>query len=122
MKITPSSSYTHLSGQDAVAILESSYGIAGSVDFLPSERDQNFKVTTEEKDQFVLKIASPFEEERLVNFQDEVLNFLIEKKLPFSLPTPVPDKSGQQHRQIQEPIRTGKIDPARVLHRREKAI
>tara|TARA_B110000116_G_scaffold227981_1_gene209166 strand:- start:4763 stop:7834 length:3072 start_codon:yes stop_codon:yes gene_type:complete len=94
VKITPSSSYTHLSGQDAVAILESSYGIAGSVDFLPSERDQNFKVTTEEKDQFVLKIASPFEEERLVNFQDEVLNFLIEKKLPFSLPTPVPDKSG----------------------------
>ncbi|HIF38643.1 MAG TPA: hypothetical protein EYQ69_05420, partial [Gemmatimonadetes bacterium] len=94
MKITPSSSYTHLSSQDAVAILDSSYEIAGSVDFLPSERDQNFKVTTEGKHQFVLKIASPFEKERLVGFQDEVLNFLIQGKFPFSIPTPVPDKNG----------------------------
>ena len=96
MKITPSSSYAHLSEREATHILNSSYGIAGSVDFLPSERDQNFRVSTKDKNQFVLKIASPFENERLVNLQDEVLSFLVQQELPFSIPVPIPDKTGER--------------------------
>ena len=95
MKITPSSSYTHLTEPEALGILSANYGIDGLINALPSERDQNFKVSVSGTNQFVLKIGSPLESDRFVIFQDEVLHFLTHHKLPFSVPSPVPGKDGK---------------------------
>ncbi len=94
MKIIPSNSYTHLTEQEVLEILHSDYGIEGSVDPLPSERDQNFKVSANNGNQFVLKIGSPLESDHFTVFQDEVLEFLIQQQLSFSVPVPIPNKDG----------------------------
>ena len=95
MKILASNSYTPLNANEVLEILSYNYGIEGSIDPLPSERDQNFQVSAKNGEHFVLKIGSPLENDDLIVFQDEVLNFLAERRLPFSVPVPIPDKQGQ---------------------------
>lgn len=60
----------------AAAFAEEHFGIRGSVRELPSERDQNFLLTDESGEKFVLKIANERELPEFVDAQNAVLKHL----------------------------------------------
>src|SRR5436190_1711553 len=67
------------SKQDAARLAQAIYGLAGSLKELTSERDQNFLITTEEREQFVLKIAAAAERRETLEFQNAVMAHLGEQ-------------------------------------------
>jgi Ser/Thr protein kinase RdoA (MazF antagonist) len=62
--------------QKVVLIAEELYGIRATVTQLPSERDQNFLLTSKSNEKFVLRIANGLEDPALLAAQNEVLNYL----------------------------------------------
>lgn len=58
------------------------FGIRGTAQQLPSERDQNFLITSDSRQKFVLKIANPLESHSFVEAQNAVLNYLSDR-VPF---------------------------------------
>src|SRR5688572_27246239 len=52
------------------------FGIAGTIQPLCSERDQNFRITTESSESFVLKLAQAGEDRALVECQNEIIHRL----------------------------------------------
>lgn len=55
------------------------FGIRGSAQQLPSERDQNFLITDEAGEKFVLKISNTRESRSFLEAQNAVLNYLSER-------------------------------------------
>mgnify|MGYP000408636471 CR=1 FL=1 len=53
--------------QDAVSIVKDLYGIQATAQPLPSERDQNFRMTAENGSRFVLKIANVLEDHTMLD-------------------------------------------------------
>lgn len=68
--------------QEASSIAEELYGIWVTAQPLPSERDQNFLLTSNSDEQFVLRIANGLEDRVLLEAQNEVLNNL-NARFPF---------------------------------------
>jgi len=58
------------------------FGLIGETGELPSERDQNFLLTTREGRKFVLKIANPAEERAVLELQNEALLHLGRREGP----------------------------------------
>ena len=88
------------SDADAVAIADKHFGIKASVRRLVSERDQNFRLSTEQGERYVLRISNHAEQLEVVDFQNQALLY-VEKKDP-SLPVPrvIPTLNGQLHGQV----------------------
>jgi 4-aminobutyrate aminotransferase-like enzyme/Ser/Thr protein kinase RdoA (MazF antagonist) len=63
----------NLSDAEALKLLDEFYGITGSVRELPSERDQNFYVKSENGDEYVLKIANTFEKVETLDLQNNAM-------------------------------------------------
>ena len=63
----------------AQAIAEKCFRIQASADELPSERDQNFLLTTHDGEQFVLKVANALEQREVLEAQNAVLTYLEER-------------------------------------------
>lgn len=82
-----------------VQLAQERYGLTGTVDALPSERDQNFLLTTTAGEQFVFKLANALEEPALLEAQQQVLEFL-PKHISFC-PQVVPTRSGAALNEIQ---------------------
>lgn len=66
----------------AASLAKKLYGIGGSANTLPSERDQNFLLTSDSGDKFVLKIANSLEDESLLAAQNRILTH-VGARLPF---------------------------------------
>jgi len=62
--------------ETAKEIASSEYGISAEVATLPSERDQNFLLTTSSGEKFVLKIANALEDPAQLDAQEQVLKYL----------------------------------------------
>ena len=62
--------------QDAIAILKDLYDIQATADALPSERDQNFRMTTGLNGCFVLKIANALEDSTMLDCQNQAMQHL----------------------------------------------
>jgi len=62
--------------ESAIRIAGEFYDLKCSATSLPSERDQNFLLTTPDNDKFVLKIANALEERLLLDAQNAVMNHL----------------------------------------------
>jgi 4-aminobutyrate aminotransferase-like enzyme/Ser/Thr protein kinase RdoA (MazF antagonist) len=60
------------------------YGLTGKLFPLASERDQNFRITTETGDQFVIKIANSAEDPAIIDMQLKALEHIaiVDPKLP----------------------------------------
>ncbi len=71
------------------------YGLAVTAVSLPSDRDQNFKLTTESGKQFVLKIASAAESPDNLDLQNQAMRHLGGSHL-LACPQLVPALSGEQ--------------------------
>jgi Ser/Thr protein kinase RdoA (MazF antagonist) len=60
----------------ALAMAANQYGIVANATVLPSERDQNFLLTTDYGEKFVLKIANALEDRAHLEAQEQVLKHL----------------------------------------------
>ena len=58
---------------DAARIAAERYGFEGTASALPSERDQNFLLTTTDGRRFVVKIAKTTEDPGVVDLQNQAL-------------------------------------------------
>ncbi|HET9527652.1 MAG TPA: phosphotransferase [Pyrinomonadaceae bacterium] len=63
----------------AERIAEASFGVRASARVLPSERDQNFLLTANNGERFVLKIANALESQSLLEAQNAMLDHLRER-------------------------------------------
>jgi 4-aminobutyrate aminotransferase-like enzyme/Ser/Thr protein kinase RdoA (MazF antagonist) len=70
----------------AEALAAREFRIVGRADALPSERDQNFRITTDDGQAFVLKIANATEPRDILEFQNAALEHLARQQP--SLPVP----------------------------------
>ena len=78
--------------QEAVSIARDLYGIQATAAPLPSERDQNFRLTDETGRRFVLKIANASEDPTMLDCQNQAMQHL-SGRVAFC-PQVVADKSG----------------------------
>ncbi len=65
-----------ISNQQAEDILLEIFNIKGSVSELPGEVDFNFRIKIENGDGYILKISRPNEDERYLDFQQKLLQFV----------------------------------------------
>jgi 4-aminobutyrate aminotransferase-like enzyme/Ser/Thr protein kinase RdoA (MazF antagonist) len=75
---------------DAARIAAERYGFEGTASALPSERDQNFLLTTTDGRRFVVKIANTTEDPGVVDLQNQALLHLAETAPAVTLPRLVP--------------------------------
>lgn len=80
---------------DQVAdVLAEHWGLSGRLRALDGERDQNTQVTTDDGRDFVLKIASPSEDPRVVDFQCAALHHVAAAQAGIGIPHVVPATDG----------------------------
>ena len=88
----------------ATSVTEKLYGFRATANTLPSERDQNFLLTSESGENFVLKIANALEDRALLEAQNEAMAHLGTR---LSLcPRVVPSLCGEQVSLIDSPTNT----------------
>jgi 4-aminobutyrate aminotransferase-like enzyme/Ser/Thr protein kinase RdoA (MazF antagonist) len=96
--VTQSPSFTIEQVKD---IANKLYGLTGNLFPLASERDQNFRISTEAGDQFVIKIANSAEDPAIIDMQLKALEHiaLVDPKLP--VPKVLSSRNGSAIEQIQ---------------------
>lgn len=79
---------------EAVALAHAHFGIEASADALPSERDQNFKLTSGDGRRFVLKIANANEDRSALEFENAALEHIRRNAPGFPVPRIVAGDDG----------------------------
>ncbi|MDH4034367.1 MAG: phosphotransferase, partial [candidate division Zixibacteria bacterium] len=79
----------------AEKLLSELYGLSGVVEELPSERDRNYRITTQTGVGYVLKIANVNEAGTNLEFQNEMLDRIAKSDISSYFPTVVHSQSGQ---------------------------
>ncbi|TFF83742.1 hypothetical protein EU524_01945, partial [Candidatus Thorarchaeota archaeon] len=79
------------------------YGIEGVASELPSERDQNFKITTSSGEIYVLKIAAESENVEILKLQNQAMARLQEQLKKGRSPAIVPSTSGREIESLKAP-------------------
>ncbi|MGB8951391.1 MAG: aminotransferase class III-fold pyridoxal phosphate-dependent enzyme [Candidatus Aminicenantales bacterium] len=82
--------------KDAVRIIAKLYGMTVSSRPLPSERDQNFLILSQDGEKFVLKIANVLEKKQVLEFQNAVMEHLNRSRCGEICPRIVPNLSGDK--------------------------
>ncbi|MCA0921589.1 phosphotransferase [Pseudooceanicola nanhaiensis] len=85
--------FTRLTAEEAAAICRDLYGMEGSLDRLDTEKDDTFRLTTDQG-RFILKVANPDEAESELDLQLAALRHLEETGFPIDVPRAVPLTSG----------------------------
>ncbi len=78
---------------DAVRLAREFYGLAATARPLPSERDQNFRLSSD-RGEFVLKVSGEAERSEALDLQNRALAWLAERAPRLPLPRLVPASSG----------------------------
>ena len=78
--------FPNFTEQDAARFAHEWYGLQTAVRPLPSERDQNFHLKTEDGREFVLKIANAAEQRETLDLQHKALEHLAAQAPALSLP------------------------------------
>lgn len=79
------------SDEEAIEALRLHWGLAATVKPLVSERDQNFRVTTDGGDRYVLKIANAAEPPVVTDFQVQALIHIEKRKQVLDIPVGTPE-------------------------------
>jgi len=85
--------------EEASTIAEGRYALVCTADELPSERDQNFLLTTQTGDNFILKIANATEQRALLEAQNDAMTHLA-SRLSFC-PRVILNQAGEALSQVQ---------------------
>ncbi len=88
---------------EAARVAESLYGIRGRLQALPSERDQNFLLETEEGQRFILKIANSSERPEILDLQNRALDLVAHSLEEPVCPRLIPTREGQACAQVEGP-------------------
>lgn len=86
-----------LSGEQAADIALRYFGIQASTSPLVSEKDQNFRLDTENGQRFVLKVSNQAEQYEVVDFQNQALLHIARQDAELSVPQVIPTLSGALH-------------------------
>lgn len=89
----------HFSTEDASRISEKYFGVQGTLEPLWGERDQNFRVTSDRHDGYVLKISNEREDSSAIDFQIKALQHLAITAPTLSVPKVKPLLSGDPYGQ-----------------------
>jgi len=89
------------------------YGLTGKLSPLDSERDQNFRITTETGDQFVIKIANSAEDPRIIDMQLKALEHIAKVAPDLPVPKVYLSKNDMSIEQIRG--EDGRIHPVRII-------
>ena len=81
-----STAQPNFSRAEVLRALVEEFGVAGSLDPLISERDQNFQVTTAAGECFVFKIANRSESDITTDFQIQALLHILRQDCPVATP------------------------------------
>ena len=76
---------------EAIDVLRQHWGLTATVKPLVSERDQNFRVTAEDGDRYVLKIANAAESPAVTDFQIEALIHIERQKRALGMTIGTPE-------------------------------
>src|ERR1700685_3114328 len=95
MSVTTRIAPPRFSETAASALVRELWGLSGRLDPLPSERDQNFRLTTAAGDRFVLKISELPESRAVLECQNAMLVRLVAALPAYGFPAFVPDREGQ---------------------------
>ena len=79
---------------EALAVAARDYGVEATAVILPSERDQNFKLTTGDGKQAVLKIANADDDPGILDFQNEALRHVARSDITCEVPKLIPTAEG----------------------------
>jgi Ser/Thr protein kinase RdoA (MazF antagonist) len=79
---------------EAEQLARSEYGVTAAASALPSERDQNFLLTTPAGAKFVLKFAKSDEERSVLEFQNAVLEWVRRRAPQLAVPVLHPVRNG----------------------------
>ena len=88
------------SDTDALGIADKHFGIKACIQRLVSERDQNFRLATEDGRRFVLKISNHAEQLEVVDFQNQALLHVAKKDASLPVPEVIPTLDGQLHSRV----------------------
>ena len=81
-----SGAYVPMTEEGAMRLLDDRYGMTGALKRFDTEKDDTFRVTTEDDRGFILKVANPDESFKEIDFQNSLLRY-VETRDP-TLPTP----------------------------------
>jgi 4-aminobutyrate aminotransferase-like enzyme/Ser/Thr protein kinase RdoA (MazF antagonist) len=84
---------------DAVYLAQSTFGLPVTADALPSERDQNFRLTTDDGTRYVLKIANAMENQEMLDAQQQAMIHLAQQNAP--CPQIIPNLHGERFTTIE---------------------
>ena len=85
-----------VSSTDVARILAEYWGLQGSVDPLPGERERNFHVNSKDRGEFVLKVASPLEDAAALELQTAALAHIAAHSPAAPVPRLVPATDGSR--------------------------
>lgn len=100
------------SAADAAKIAADYFGIQASVQPLDSERDQNFRLQTQDGKRYTLKISNHAEQLDVIDFQIQALLHVAKTDASLPLPRVIPSLDGALHGRI---VQAGNIHFVRVL-------
>ena len=95
-------------------MVSDTYGIEGEYHPLHGERDQNFRITINGEDRFVLKISNLIEKSELIDFQLSALEHIAVQNPALAVPRPVTDKQGLKYSGVH--FSNGQTHFVRMLH------
>ena len=81
-----SGAYVQMPEESAIRLLKDRYGMTGALKRFDTEKDDTFRVTTEDGRRFILKVANPDEPFTEIDFQNSLLRY-VETRDP-TLPVP----------------------------------
>src|SRR5262249_49596527 len=85
----------HFTIRDAEQLAKERYGMRASATPLPSERDQDFYLTSESGEEFLLKIPNVSEDKKVLELQNDAMAHLAEKAPSLAIPRVCLTKSGE---------------------------
>ncbi|MBC8346427.1 MAG: phosphotransferase [Candidatus Marinimicrobia bacterium] len=101
-----------LSKNEAGKIALKQFGIAGTVESLVSDRDQNFKILGEDQS-YILKISNTAEEYDVLDMQNKAMEHMAKTDTSMELPLAIPSINGDDIIEIES---NGESNWARLLH------
>ncbi|CCD02676.1 phosphotransferase [Azospirillum baldaniorum] len=84
-----------ISMEEAGAILQRWFGVAGTVRELSSERDRNFHIATPDGQGYVLKFTNPAEPQPVTSFQTGAMQHVADRDPALPVPRVVPTLDGE---------------------------
>ena len=81
--------------QEAVAMVHSHYGFSCTAEDLYSERDQNFHITANDGNEYVLKVSNPEENQSVLQMQIDCTKHIRDKDADLNIPLTIKSTTGE---------------------------